>query len=99
MRVRSAVLAAGRHSAADSALESLKFLSILPAIMFDSSAVFQKAIIEQFLPRYGFGAEVLYVGDAAKKFLVRDEQKLKSLKFFELEHGELPDIVAYSSQK
>ena len=59
----------------------------------------QKAIIEQFLPRYGFGAEVLYVGDTAKKFLVRDEQKLKSLKFFELEHGELPDIVAYSSKK
>jgi hypothetical protein len=35
----------------------------------------QKAIIEQFLPRYGFGAEVLYVGDTAKKFLVRDEAK------------------------
>jgi type II restriction enzyme len=59
----------------------------------------QKAIIEQFLPRYGFGAEVLYVGDTAKKFLVRDEQKLKSLKFFELEHGELPDVVAYSAKK
>ena len=59
----------------------------------------QKAIIEQFLPRYGFGAEILYVGDTAKKFLVRDEQKLKSLKFFELEHGELPDVVAYSPKK
>ena len=59
----------------------------------------QKAIIEQFLPRYGFGAEVLYVGDTAKKFLVRDEPKLKSLKFFELDHGELPDVVAYSEKK
>ncbi|HEY5040498.1 MAG TPA: BsuBI/PstI family type II restriction endonuclease [Verrucomicrobiae bacterium] len=59
----------------------------------------QKAIIEQFLPRYGFGAEVLYVGDTAKKFLVRDERKLKSLKFFELDHGELPDVVAYSAKK
>src|SRR5208282_2841520 len=59
----------------------------------------QKAIIEQFLPRYGFGAEVLYVGDTAKKFLVRNESKLESLKFFELEHGELPDVVAYSSLK
>jgi site-specific DNA-cytosine methylase len=59
----------------------------------------QKAIIEQFLPRFGFGADVLYVGDTAKKFLVKDEQKLKSLKFFDLEHGELPDIVAYSSKK
>jgi len=59
----------------------------------------QKAIIEHFLPRYGYGAEVLYIGDTAKKFLVRDEAKLKSLKFFELQHGELPDIVAYSEQK
>jgi DNA (cytosine-5)-methyltransferase 1 len=59
----------------------------------------QKAIIEQFLPRYGYGAEVLYVGDTAKKFLVRNEAKLKALKFFKLEHGELPDIVAYSEKK
>jgi site-specific DNA-cytosine methylase len=59
----------------------------------------QKAIIEQFLPRYGHGAEVLYVGDSARKFLVREEAKLRALKFFELEHGELPDIVAYSAAK
>ena len=59
----------------------------------------QKAIIEQFLPRYGYGAEVLYVGDSSNKFLVRDETKLKSLKFFELSLGELPDVVAFSSEK
>lgn len=59
----------------------------------------QKSVIENFLPRYGHGAEVLYVGDTAKKFLVRDDAKLKTLKFFELEHGELPDIVAYSEKK
>ena len=59
----------------------------------------QKAVIEQFLPRYGHGAEVLYVGDTAKKFLVREEARLKALKFFALDHGELPDVVAYSSQK
>ena len=59
----------------------------------------QKAVIEVFLPRYGFGAEVLYVGDAANRYLVRNERKLDSLKFFKLEHGELPDIVAYSEEK
>jgi type II restriction enzyme len=59
----------------------------------------QKAIIEQFLPRFGYGSEVLYVGDTAKKFLVRDEPRLKTLNFFQLEHGELPDIVAYSQTK
>lgn len=59
----------------------------------------QKAIIENFLPRYGYGCEVLYVGDTANKFLYKNEVKLKELNFFELLHGELPDIVAYSQQK
>lgn len=59
----------------------------------------QKAIIEEFLPRFGHGCEVLYIGDTADKFLYIDEQKLKELNFFELSHEELPDIVAYSSEK
>lgn len=59
----------------------------------------QKAIIEKFLPRYGYGAEVLYVGDTANKFLHLESERLKSLNFFELSTGELPDIVAYSKQK
>ncbi len=59
----------------------------------------QRAIIEELLPRYGYGAEVLYVGDTADKYLVRNIDKLKELNFFELGHGELPDIVAYSETK
>ncbi len=59
----------------------------------------QKVIIEEFLPRYGYGAEVLYVGDTTNKFLHLEEERLKELNFFELSHGELPDVVAYSEQK
>lgn len=59
----------------------------------------QKAIIEDFLPRFGFGAEILYVGDTSDKYLVREDQTLQELKFFTLEHDELPDIVAYSKEK
>ncbi|NQT63076.1 MAG: restriction endonuclease [Candidatus Marinimicrobia bacterium] len=59
----------------------------------------QKAIIEEFLPRYGFGSEVLYVGDTSKKFLVLAEEKLSDLSFFELSHDELPDVLAYSADK
>lgn len=59
----------------------------------------QKSIIEDFLPRYGYGAEVLYVGDTSKKYLHLEEAKLKKLNFFELSHEELPDIVAYSKKK
>lgn len=43
--------------------------------------VLQKAIIEEFLPRYGYGSEVLYIGDTAKKFIVYQEERLQQLKF------------------
>ena len=59
----------------------------------------QKAIIEEFLPRYGYGAKLLYVGDTSDKYLYLKEDKLKELKFFEMSHEELPDILAYSEEK
>ncbi len=59
----------------------------------------QKAVIEDFLPRYGYGAKVLYVGDTAEKFLYLDSEGLKALNFFEIARTELPDIVAYSEKK
>ena len=42
---------------------------------------------------------MLYIGDTADRFLVLDRAKLNDLNFFELSHGELPDIVAYSKPK
>ncbi len=59
----------------------------------------QKSIIEDFLPRYGFGADVLYVGDTANKYLYLEKEKLKALNFFEISHEELPDVIAYSETK
>ena len=59
----------------------------------------QKAIIEVFLPLFGFGAEVLYVGDTKDKFLHLEKAELEKIKFFTLEHEELPDVVAYSREK
>ena len=59
----------------------------------------QKAIIEEFLPRYGYGAELLYVGDASDKYLLLEENKLRALNFFEIKHGELPDVIAYSASR
>ncbi|MCI0488488.1 MAG: hypothetical protein L0229_18020 [Blastocatellia bacterium] len=61
--------------------------------------ILQKAIIEDFLPRYGYNSKVLYVGDAANRFLLLEKEELEKLKFFELAHGELPDVVAYSKEK
>lgn len=59
----------------------------------------QKSIIEYFLPCFGFGAEVLYVGDTAKKNMYMQRDRLSELGFAELAHDELPDVVAYSPQK
>lgn len=59
----------------------------------------QKAVIEEFLPRYGYGAEVLYVGDASDKFLHYNEKRSKELGLDKLAHAELPDVVAYSESK
>jgi len=59
----------------------------------------QKSIIEDFLPRYGHNAQILYIGDTANKFLILESEKLQNLNFFELSHGKLPDIIAYSESK
>lgn len=59
----------------------------------------QKAVIEVFMPLYGFGVEILYVGDTKDKFLHFEKEVLEALNFFPLEHEELPDVVAYSKEK
>jgi type II restriction enzyme len=58
----------------------------------------QREIIEEFLPRYGAGAAVLYIGDTSNKFLYKQDAELQQLGL-ELAHEELPDIVAYSKSK
>lgn len=59
----------------------------------------QKHVIENFLTIFGFGAQVLYVGDTANKSLFVDQAGLAELAFFELAHDKLPDVVAYSKSK
>lgn len=59
----------------------------------------QKKIIEDFLPQFGMDAQVLYIGDTTAKYLVREDESLKAIHFFSLEHDALPDVVAYSKTK
>ena len=61
--------------------------------------VLQKAIIEEFLPRFGSDCAVLYIGDTSNKTLHIELEELEKLKFFDLSHDELPDIIAYSKKK
>ena len=59
--------------------------------------ILQKKIIEDFLPRFGGGSSVLYIGDTAHKLLHIDKKNLRKLHFFELSHDELPDIIAFNA--
>jgi len=60
--------------------------------------VLQKALIEEFLPRFGSDCSVLYIGDTSNKSLHIELEELQSLNFFELSHDELPDIIAFSKK-
>lgn len=59
----------------------------------------QKQIIEDFLPRYGNGAVLLYCGDSDNKYgVVFEPDKLAELGFKDLKQSKLPDVVAYSPE-
>ncbi len=59
----------------------------------------QKAIIEQFAPRFAPGCECLYVGDTIKKDLIQDTDKLKELGLEITLHDKMPDVVLYRQDK
>jgi type II restriction enzyme len=88
-------------------LKRIRDLSRIPVVIESTEITFspgehnqlQRAIIEEFLPRFGQGAEVLYVGDTADKYLFLRKERLLELSFFEIAHDKLPDLLAYSKQK
>lgn len=59
----------------------------------------QKAIIEEFAPRFAPNSECLYVGDTIEKDLVKNVEKLKALGFEITLHDKMPDVVLYREDK
>lgn len=59
----------------------------------------QKAIIEEFAPRFAPGSECLYVGDTIEKDLVKNVDKLHELGFEITLHDKMPDVVLYREDK
>ena len=59
----------------------------------------QKAIIEEFAPRFAPNSECLYVGDTVEKDLVKNVDKLKELGFEITLHDKMPDVVLYREDK
>jgi len=58
----------------------------------------QKAIIEEFAPRFAPHSECLYIGDTIKKDLVKNVDKLRALGFEITLHDKMPDVVLYSEE-
>lgn len=59
----------------------------------------QKAIIEEFAPRFAQNSIVLYVGDTKDKDLYKDTGLLKKLKISMSDHEKLPDVILYQKEK
>lgn len=59
----------------------------------------QKAIIEEFAPRFAPNTECLYVGDTIAKDLVKNEEKLRELGFEITLHDKMPDVVLYATER
>lgn len=59
----------------------------------------QKAIIEEFAPRFASNSECLYVGDTIEKDLVKNVERLAELGFEITLHDKMPDVVLYREDK
>ncbi|RLC61697.1 MAG: restriction endonuclease, partial [Chloroflexi bacterium] len=56
-------------------------------------SLLQARVIEDFAPRFAPGAEVLYLGDTAKKTLYIDNKQLEKLSVPISKHDKLPDVL------
>ena len=59
----------------------------------------QKAVIEEFVPRFSPGACLLYLGDTARKNLFMDKDGLAELGIPITDHDKLPDVVLYDAER
>lgn len=59
----------------------------------------QKAIIEQFAPRFAPDAVLLYLGDTAKKIVSMDAETLARLGLATSDHDKLPDVVLFDRKR
>lgn len=64
-----------------------------------SHDLLQKAVLEEFAPRFAPGANLLYLGDTAKKELVVDGGRLAALGISITGHDKLPDVVLHHEER
>lgn len=96
-----------RHGTLKDLYASKKRMHTMPVCINQKDYVFssgkhnelQKAILEEFAPRFAPESECLYVGDTVQKDLVRQEDTLKELGFDISVHDKMPDVILYRRDK
>ena len=91
------------HDTLKNIYKSKKAMTLMPVRINGSDFKFspgkhnelQKAIIEEFAPRFAPYSECLYVGDSTDRDLVNNVSKLMQLGFNINVHNKMPDIVLY----
>jgi hypothetical protein len=81
---------------------------LVPVTLSDGTELFlsagkhnevQAAVIQEFAPRFAPGAQVLYLGDTAKKDFLLNVEVLKQMGVPMDNHSKLPDLVIYDAKK
>lgn len=96
-----------KHESLKDIYASKKVMEKMPVRINNSDYTFspgthnqlQKAILEEFAPRFAPNSQCLYVGDTTRKDMVKDEEKLAELGFDITLHDKMPDVVLYKEDK
>lgn len=83
----------------ESALIPVKINEVIELVSPGKHNEVQKAIVEEFAPRFVKKFKVLYFGDTAKKDLHINEEALASLGIPINQHSKLPDVVIYDEER
>ena len=95
------------HETLKQIYSSKKLISKIPIIINGTSYslssgqhnILQKAILEEFAPRFAPGSECLYIGDTTKRDLYKNSTILRKLGFAITLHDKMPDVVLYCRDK
>ncbi len=96
-----------KHETLRNLYASKKHMQKMPVKINDKDFTFspgkhnqlQKAIIEEFAPRFAPNSECLYVGDTIQKDMIKNTDRLYSLGFEITLHDKMPDVVLYREDR
>ncbi len=81
-------------------------MTLVPVLLPDGAEVMladtahnalQIAVVREFLPRFAPGADLLYLGDSDRKEIALKRDRLDDLRFFEIDHDTMPDVVGFDA--